>query len=86
MTVAFLSTTRADVHSRVWDNLLEDLTARLNELRVENDSFSDLETTAKRRGRIAELKEWLALAEQARSSDDSRHLLSSFPVASRPSR
>lgn len=78
MTVKFEATTRSDVHSRVWDNLLEDLTARLNELRVENDSFGDAETTAKRRGRIAELKEWLALAEQARSSDDTRQRVSSF--------
>lgn len=72
MTVKFEATTRADVHSRVWDNLLEDLQARLNHLRVENDSAGDEVTTAKRRGRIAELKEWLALAEQARSRDDTR--------------
>ena len=52
---------------------------RLDALRLENDSASDELTTAKRRGRIAELKEWVALAEQARPSANSPQGLMAVP-------
>lgn len=61
--------TREDLRSKTWERLVQDMDARLAALRVENDSSSDHDTTTKRRGRIAELKEWLALALQAQSSE-----------------
>jgi hypothetical protein len=63
--------TREDLRSLTWDRLIQDMQARRDALRVENDSFSDHDTTTKRRGRIAELKEWLDLAEQAQRSEAS---------------
>ena len=63
--------TREDLRSLTWERLVEDIKARVTELRVENDSSSDHDTTTKRRGRIAELKGLLALANQARHSDAS---------------
>lgn len=70
--------TRDDLTSRTWERLTQEMQARLNALRIENDSFSDPETTTKRRGRIAELKEWLDLAPQAQRSADSPQGLSEF--------
>lgn len=67
--IALAHLTREDLRSRTWEHLVEEMTARLEALRLENDSFSDHETTTKRRGRIAELKEWLALASQAQPRD-----------------
>ena len=49
-----------DFETQTWQRLRALLTARLQQLREENDS-GDAEITAKRRGRIAELKELLAL-------------------------
>ena len=71
MTIEPRHLTREDLRSKTWERLTEDLRARLDALRIENDSFGDHDTTTKRRGRIAELKEWLALAElvQAQSSE-----------------
>jgi pyridoxine/pyridoxamine 5'-phosphate oxidase len=71
--VSFVPTflTREDFHSTTWEHFCDEMSARLAQLRYENDSFSDHETTVKRRGRIAELKEWLDLAKQAQSSEDS---------------
>lgn len=60
---------REDIKTQCWEHLVADMTDRLQELREQNDSIDDHETTSKRRGRIAELKEWLALATQAQSSD-----------------
>lgn len=69
------ATTLNDVRSRTIANVMEDMRARLQTLREENDT-GDAEITAKRRGRIAEVKEWLALLEQARSSVDADMKLS----------
>jgi hypothetical protein len=71
--------TREDLRSRTWENLVADMKARVQALRVENDSSSDHDTTTKRRGRIAELKEWLDLAQQAQRSDASSTDLAAFP-------
>ena len=70
--------TREDLRTTAWAHFIEDLQDRLQALREENDSFSDEMTTAKRRGRIAEVKGLLDLAKQAQRSDDSPHGLSSF--------
>ena len=69
MTIEPRHLTREDLRSRTWEHLVEEMTARVEALRVENDSFSDHETTTKRRGRIQELKDWIALASQAQSRD-----------------
>ena len=63
--------TREDLRTATWDRLAADMQARLQTLREENDSFSDEITTAKRRGRIAEVKALLDLAKQAQRSDGS---------------
>lgn len=78
MTIEPVHLTREDLRSSTWARFEQDLQARIDALRVENDSFSDHETTTKRRGRIAELKEWLALASQARQSEGSLKSLHSF--------
>ena len=70
--------TPEDLRSRTWEHVVEEMTARLQRMREENDSFSDHDTTTKRRGRLAELKEWLDLAKQAQHSDRSPHGLQSF--------
>lgn len=70
--------TREDLASRTWEHLTQEMQERLAALRIENDSSSDHDTTAKRRGRIAELKEWLDLAPQAQRSADSEQSLSVF--------
>ena len=69
MSFAPVNLTREDLRTTAWAHLIEDLQLRLLALREENDSFSDEITTAKRRGRIAELKEWIALAQQAQPRD-----------------
>lgn len=69
--------TREDMRSTAWMHFIEDLQLRLQTLREENDSFSDEQTTAKRRGRIAEAKDMLDLAKQAQRSDSSPHGLPS---------
>jgi hypothetical protein len=63
-TPMLAAATRADVLSRPVEHLMHDMRLRLNTLRIENDASSDADATAKRRGRIAELKDWLALLEQ----------------------
>jgi hypothetical protein len=57
-----------DVRGQTMDRIIIGLEARLQELREENDS-GDFEATTKRRGRIVELKEWLALIARARQAD-----------------
>ena len=69
--IATTHLTPADFRSRAFENLIEELKHRIATLREENDSFSDHDTTTKRRGRIAELKEWLDLARQAQLADRS---------------
>lgn len=78
MTIEPRHLTREDLRSPTWERLTEDLRARLNALRIENDSASDHDTTTKRRGRIAELKGLLDLAEQAQRSDASPQGLAAF--------
>lgn len=56
--------THADALSRPIGHLVRDMQDRLLQLRIDNDS-GDAEVTAKRRGRIAEIKDWLALIDQA---------------------
>ncbi len=55
-----------DFDTPQWQRLRDHLTARLQQLREENDS-GDAESTAKRRGRIAEIKELLALGGKAQA-------------------
>lgn len=78
MSLEISHLTREDLLSRTWEHLTLDLRARLDVLRIENDSFSDHDTTTKRRGRIAELKGLLDLAEQAQRSADSPKGLTAF--------
>jgi hypothetical protein len=68
-----ITLTHADAVSRPLEHLVQDMQARLMSLRIENDS-GDADVTAKRRGRIAELKDWLALIEQAQlaARDDTK--------------
>lgn len=73
--------TREDLRSKTWERLTDDLRARIDVLRIENDSASDHDTTTKRRGRIAELKGLLDLAEQAQRSDASPQGLAPFQPA-----
>lgn len=62
---------RADFESLTWKRLSALLADRLQQLREENDS-GDAEVTTKRRGRIAEIKELMALEDQARQGEDDR--------------
>jgi hypothetical protein len=73
-----LHLTREDLRSKTWERMADEMRSRIDALRAENDSFSDHDTTTKRRGRIAELKEWLDLAQQAQRSDSSPQGLPSF--------
>lgn len=57
---------REDVQTRTWARLENDMRARLQRLREEND-HGDAETTAKRRGRIAEIVGLLTWAELAKA-------------------
>ena len=70
--------TREDLNSKTWERFTEELNARIQALRVENDSFSDHDTTTKRRGRLAEAKEWLDLAPQAQRRAASEQSLTEF--------
>ena len=54
--------TREDCHTRAWKNFELDLRLRLQVLREQND-VGDADETAKRRGRIAELKELIAFGQ-----------------------
>lgn len=55
--------TPAERQSDAWRRLEKHLTDRLQSLRVQNDGDNSYEATAKLRGRIAELKAMLALAQ-----------------------
>lgn len=64
MTLQVTHLTREDVRTRAIENLVADMRERLAGLRIDNDSRSDNDdaaVTARRRGRIAELKDWLDL-------------------------
>ena len=62
---------RADFETRTWRNLAERMRDRIAELREMNDRPQNTELqTAIVRGRIAELKELLALPERVASSHD----------------
>jgi len=66
------SLTLADLQSAVWLKLKEHYTQRLILLRAQNDGSLDAEATAKIRGRIAEVKQFLALGKPApQVADDS---------------
>ena len=54
--------THSDFQTRTWDNFKAELEQRLAQHREANDNRLDPEKTANLRGRIAELKELLALA------------------------
>ena len=77
--IATTHLTPADFRSRAFENLIEELKHRIATLREENDSFSDHDTTTKRRGRLAEAKEWLALVTQAQSREAGPQGPASFP-------
>jgi 23S rRNA maturation mini-RNase III len=78
VSLVFKHLTPEDLRSRTWEHFVEEMQARIAELRIENDSFSDHDTTTKRRGRLAEIKGWLDLAQQAQRSDGSPQGLQSF--------
>lgn len=59
--------TRADFDSRTWERMRAVLEARLQTLRIENDDRLDEVKTASIRGRIAELKELLALDQRGQA-------------------
>lgn len=71
----------SDFSSATWRKLASLLAERLQTLRELNDSHAnDVAKTAALRGQIAEVKQTLALAEQASASEDEPHsqLLSSI--------
>lgn len=58
--------TPSDLRSETWKHVREGISARIAELREKNDSLGDDQiTTSATRGRIAELKRMLSLAEEA---------------------
>ena len=59
---------RYEQQSAVWIKLRDHMTQRLNDLRTKNDGQHDGETTANIRGRIAQLKELLALGASPESA------------------
>lgn len=65
---------QSDFNSATWRKLASLLEARLQTLRELNDSHAnDVAKTAALRGQIAEVKETLALANQASASEDEPH-------------
>lgn len=66
-----------DLNTATWRRLRGHLEARREELRVQLEKDSSPETTAKVRGRIAEIKELLALQAPAPASDQA---LASFGI------
>lgn len=53
----------ADKMNPLWDKFMSHFAARLDALRTLNDRDADERTTAANRGRIAEIKGWLAKNE-----------------------
>lgn len=69
-----------DFNTRTWERFEALLTRRLQEHREQNDGSLDEMTTAKTRGRIAELKYLLALAdERAPAMSGGGSALDAFP-------
>jgi len=58
-----LKLTEVEIHSALWLRISEHLREKLNALRIENDGNRDEISTARLRGRIAQIKEFLALGE-----------------------
>lgn len=58
-----------DIRSATWQRLAQALEARRAELHAQLEKDSDDRTTAKLRGRLAEIKELLALQAPAPASD-----------------
>ena len=54
---------RVETQSALWQKLRKDFEYRIDSLRRENDANLDAVQTASKRGRIAQLKELLALGE-----------------------
>jgi hypothetical protein len=76
--------TRADFQTRTWDRLAAHLEARLAAHRADNDNRLDEVKTATLRGRIAEIKELLALAQEpapAQEPPGSASTFDAFPRA-----
>lgn len=69
-----------DLRSSLWLRLQEHLAGRLQELRCQNDGQLSHDDTNKLRGRIAELKTILALAEQEPVQTDATDEAASFSV------
>ncbi len=61
--------TADDMRTPTWQRARQQLEARLASKRVELEKDADPVTTAKLRGRIAEIKELLALQAPAQASD-----------------
>ena len=57
--------TRSEAGSPLWVKLEEHIKSRLADKRAENDNDKDAIATARLRGCISELKEFLLLAQQA---------------------
>lgn len=57
-----MTLTQGDVHSALWMKLSEHYESRLQELRAMNDADRNDVDTARLRGRIAEIRDFLALA------------------------
>lgn len=76
--------TPEDFETRTWERFAAHLTARIDALREENDQFLDDVKTARIRGRIAELKELLALEAQATEARASRGRAGEPPQPSSP--
>ena len=55
-----------DIQSATWQKTRAHIQARIDLLRKQNDNDADQESTAKLRGRIAELKKLLGTAEPKR--------------------
>lgn len=72
---------REDFATPTWKQLTAHINTRISELRIDNDVLSRTEhQTAVIRGRIAELKELLALAEKFSASDDAGPGLEGWPL------
>lgn len=57
----------SDKQTHTWEKILEQMHKRLAEARAKNDHKQSEVDTAELRGKIAELKYWIALAEDRKS-------------------
>jgi len=58
-----------DINSSTWIKIKDHLNERLNALRLQNDGDKTPDETSKLRGRIAELKMFLAIGEPVQYPD-----------------